>query len=120
MNLLLDWGARSTDVVERAGQDLSWKPETVLSLASEWAGTEMIEGLIDGGADVHAQFTKDSLQLRLYDEEDYIVHNVMAIHLAAFRGNLIALETLLSHQGDAVSTLEMVSSCDSRGATPLH
>ncbi|KAF5624783.1 ankyrin [Fusarium tjaetaba] len=120
MNLLLDWGACPTDVVLRAHQDSLWKPETVLSMASEWAGAEMIERLISGGADVHACFTKDSLQLQIYDEQDYIVHNVTVIHMAAFRGNFIALETLLVHHGDAVSTLEMVSSCDSRGATPLH
>ncbi|RKK80135.1 hypothetical protein BFJ71_g16015 [Fusarium oxysporum] len=120
MNLLLDWGACPTDVVVRAHQDSLWKPETVLSMASEWAGAEMIERLVGGGADVHAQFTKDSLQLRLYDEQDHIVHNVAAIHMASFRGNFIALETLLSHHGDAMSAMEMVSSRDSRGAMPLH
>ncbi|KAG5788785.1 hypothetical protein H9Q69_012156 [Fusarium xylarioides] len=120
MNLLLDRGACPTDLVARARQDSSWKPETVLSMASEWAGAEMIERLIGGGADVHAKFTKDSLQLRLYDEQDHIVHNVAAIHMAAFRGNFIALETLLAQHGDTMSAMEMVSSCDSRGATPLH
>ncbi|CVK94825.1 related to ankyrin [Fusarium mangiferae] len=89
-------------------------------MASEWAGAEVIERLVNGGADVHAQFTKDSLQLRLYDEQDYIVDNITAIHMASFRGNFLALETLLAHHGDAISDLEMVSSCDSRGSTPLH
>ncbi|RBQ75507.1 hypothetical protein FVER14953_13771 [Fusarium verticillioides] len=120
MNLLLDWGACPTNVVLRAHQDSSWKPETVLSMKSEWAGAEMIERLIGSGADVHAQFTKDSVQLRLYDEQDHIIYNVTATHMAAFRGNFVALETLVAHQGDAMSTLEMASYCDSRGATPLH
>ncbi|KAF5720968.1 hypothetical protein FMUND_3871 [Fusarium mundagurra] len=120
MNLLLDWGACPTDVVARAHQDSPWKLETVLSMTSEWAGAEMIKRLVSGGADVHAQFTKDSLQLRLYDEQDHIVHNVTAIHMASFRGNSVAFETLLAHHGDAVSALEMISSRDSRGATPLH
>ncbi|KAF5591116.1 ankyrin [Fusarium pseudocircinatum] len=120
MNLLLDWDACATDMVVLAHQDPSWKPETVLSMASEWAGAEMIECLIGGGADVHARFTKDSLQLQLYDEQDHIVHNVTAIHMASFRGNFVALETLLTHHVDAIIVIKMVSSCDSRGATPLH
>ncbi|EXK30503.1 hypothetical protein FOXG_16954 [Fusarium oxysporum f. sp. lycopersici 4287] len=120
MNLLLDWGAFPSDVVARAHEDSSGKPETVLLMASELAGSKMIERLVSGGADVHAEFTKHSLQLRLYDEQDYIVDNVTAIHMASFRGNFVALETLLDHHGDTVSALEMVSSCDSRGSTPLH
>lgn len=120
MNLLLDWGAFPSDVVARVHEDSSGKPETVLSMTSEWAGAKMIERLVSGGADVHAEFTKHSLQLRLYDEQDYIVDNVTAIHMASFRGNFVALETLLGHHGDTVNALEMVSSCDSRGSTPLH
>ncbi|KAI1049595.1 hypothetical protein LB505_008073 [Fusarium chuoi] len=120
INLLLDWGACPTDVVARGHQDSSWKPETVLSMASEWASAEIIQRLINGGADVHARFTKDSLQLGLYDEQDHIVDNVTAIHMASFRGNFPALKTLLAHHGDAISALEMMSSCDSRGSTPLH
>ncbi|KAF5710387.1 hypothetical protein FGLOB1_5501 [Fusarium globosum] len=120
INLLLDWGACPTDVVARVHEDSSWKPETVISMASEWASAKIIERLVNGGADVHARFTKDSLQLRLYDEQDYIVDNVTAIHMASFRGNYPALKTLLAHRGDAISALQMVSSCDSRGSTPLH
>ncbi|EWZ29850.1 hypothetical protein AU210_012643 [Fusarium oxysporum f. sp. radicis-cucumerinum] len=89
-------------------------------MAFEWAGSKMIERLVSGGADVHAEFTKHSLQLRLYDEQDYIIDNVTAIHMASFRGNFVALETLLDQHGDTVIALEMVSSCDSRGSTPLH
>uniref|UniRef100_A0A0C4DI61 Uncharacterized protein n=1 Tax=Fusarium oxysporum (strain Fo5176) TaxID=660025 RepID=A0A0C4DI61_FUSOF len=100
MNLLLDWGAFPSDVVARAHEDSSGKPETVLLMASELAGSKMIERLVSGGADVHAEFTKHSLQLRLYDEQDYIVDNVTAIHMASFRGNFVALETLLDHHGD--------------------
>ncbi|KAF5570190.1 hypothetical protein FPHYL_1466 [Fusarium phyllophilum] len=125
MNLLMDRGACPTDVVARARQDSSWKSETVLSMTSEWAGAEMIERLIGGGADVHARFTKDSLQLRLYDEPDHIVHKVAAIHMAAFRGNFIALETLLAHHGDAMSAMEMMDPAminvqDIEGNTALH
>ncbi|CVL08572.1 related to ankyrin [Fusarium proliferatum] len=120
INLLLEWGACPTDVVAPAHEDSSWKPETIISMASEWASAKIIERLVNGGADVHARFTKDSLQLRLYDEQDYIVDNVTAIHMASFRGNYPALKTLLAHRGDAISALQMVSSCDSRGSTPLH
>ncbi|KAF5985647.1 hypothetical protein FCOIX_2001 [Fusarium coicis] len=107
VNLLLNWGARSNDVVAGAHQDSSWKPETVLSMASEWAGAEIIDRLITSGADVHARFTKDSLQLRLYDELDYTVDNVTATHTAAFRGNFVVVKTLLAHHGDAMSTMQM-------------
>ncbi|KAF5553649.1 hypothetical protein FMEXI_2298 [Fusarium mexicanum] len=120
MNLLLDRGACPTDVVSWINQYSFWKPETVLSMASEWAGAEMIGRLIGSGADVHAGFTKDSLQLRLDDEPDHIVENVTAIHMASFRGNSVALETLLAHHGGAMSALEMISSCDSRESTSLH
>ncbi|KAI1014466.1 hypothetical protein LB504_012239 [Fusarium proliferatum] len=120
INLLLDWGACPTDVVAPGHEDSSWKPETVLSMASEWAGAKILKRLVDGGADVHARFTKDSLQLRLYDEQDHIVDNVTAIHMASFRGNFPALKTLLAHHGGTITPLEMVSSCDSRGSTPLH
>ncbi|QGI69678.1 hypothetical protein CEK26_002010 [Fusarium fujikuroi] len=120
INLLLDWGACPTDVVARVHEDSSWKPETVISMASEWASAKIIERLVNGGADVHARFTKDSLQLRLYDEQDYIVDNVTAIHMASFRGNYPTLKTLLAHRGNAISAPQMVSSCDSRGSTPLH
>ncbi|KAF5602854.1 uncharacterized protein FSUBG_7494 [Fusarium subglutinans] len=113
-------GACPTDVVLWANQYSFWKPETVLSMASEWAGAGMIGRLIGSGADVHARFTKDSPQLRLGDEPDHIVDNVTAIHMASFRGNSVALESLLAHHGDATSALEMISSCDSRGSTPLH
>ncbi|KAM5372414.1 hypothetical protein ACJA88_009163 [Fusarium oxysporum] len=118
--LLSYYGAFPSDVVARAHEDSSGKPETVLSMAFEWAGSKMIERLVSGGADVHAEFTKHSLQLRLYDEQDYIIDNVTAIHMASFRGNFVALETLLDQLGDTVIALEMVSSCDSRGSTPLH
>ncbi|KAF4952934.1 hypothetical protein FGADI_6367 [Fusarium gaditjirri] len=120
INLLLEWGACPTDVVARAHSYSSWKPETVLSMASEWASAKMIARLVSGSADVHARFTKSSLQLRLYDEQDYIVQNVSAVHMASFHGNFVALETLLAHHGNAVSILEMLSSCDSRGSTALH
>ncbi|KAJ9415848.1 ankyrin repeat-containing domain protein, partial [Fusarium oxysporum] len=118
MNLLLDWGAFPSDVVARAHEDSSGKPETVLLMASELAGSKMIERLVSGGADVHAEFTKHSLQLRLYDEQDYIVDNVTAIHMASFRGNFVALETLLDHHGDTVSALEMSMSKILRGTRP--
>ncbi|KAF5678240.1 hypothetical protein FCIRC_6523 [Fusarium circinatum] len=96
----------------------NWHPSAEKSEA--WAGAEMIGRLIGSGADVHARFTKDSLQLRLGDEPDHIVDNVTAIHMDSFRGNSVALESLLTHHGDATSALELISSCDSRGSTSLH
>ncbi|KAF5250356.1 hypothetical protein FANTH_4456 [Fusarium anthophilum] len=89
-------------------------------MTSEWAGSKMTERLVRGGADVHARFTEYSLVLRLYDEPGHVVDNVNALHMGSFRSNFVALEPLLAHHRNAASALETVSSCDSRGSTPLH
>ncbi|KAF5655124.1 ankyrin protein [Fusarium sp. NRRL 25303] len=118
IEMLLDRGACASDVVlADAGHKQSTIPDTVLTLAVQWAGSGIIKRLIDEGADIDAKVTKDSFHLGLYNQ-DGDIHEVRAIHMASFHANSVAIDTLHSYRG--ANNLDTASVRDSRGSIPLH
>ncbi|KAJ4138763.1 hypothetical protein NW768_002635 [Fusarium equiseti] len=116
MNMLLDQGASASDMVDPWSSDMG-VPDTVLTLAVQWAGTELVKNLIKGGADVHIKLTKSSHKLGWRYEDKDNISNVSSISIASFYLNLDAIKVLLSV---GVDITDMASVRDSRGSLPLH
>ncbi|KAL9562028.1 hypothetical protein ACKAV7_013951 [Fusarium commune] len=118
MDLLLDYGARASDVVLPMN-DKEKTPDTVLTLAVQWAGSKLINRLIDGGADMQAKVTKLPFDLGFWNEHGYI-SDINALFIACISANFKAVQSLLGGSGVGVGHADMVSSGDSRGSLPIH
>lgn len=120
MNLLLDHGACASDVVHPTN-DKDQKVPTVLTLAAQWASTDLLERLIDGGADVHYKVEAGSWELDFRDQRNFpVTIDVNALFLASYRANPGGVKTLVDHRGDGVDIADMVCSPDCVGSLPLH
>ncbi|WXC53769.1 hypothetical protein QX201_013412 [Fusarium graminearum] len=120
MNLLLDHGACAADVVHPTGC-MDQKRPTVLTLAAQWASSDLLGRLIDGGADVHYKVLSNSWELKFRDQRDFPVQiEVNALFLASFRANRDGVKTLVDRRGDEVDITDMVCSPDCVGSLPLH
>ncbi|KAI7762558.1 hypothetical protein LZL87_008904 [Fusarium oxysporum] len=118
MDLLLDYGARASDVVLPMN-DKEKTPDTVLTLAVQWAGSKLINRLIDGGADMQAKVTKLPFDLGFWNEHGYI-SDINALFIACISANFKAVQSLLGGSGVGVGHADMLSSRDSRGSLPIH
>ncbi|KAI1061335.1 hypothetical protein LB507_011255 [Fusarium sp. FIESC RH6] len=116
MNLLLDRGASASDIVEPWSPDMG-VPDTVLTLAVQWAGTELVKRLIREGADVHFKLTRDPFRMGWTDEEMDYISNVASISIASFHLNLDTIKVLF---GAGVNITDTVSVRDSTDNLPLH
>ncbi|KAF5602848.1 ankyrin protein [Fusarium subglutinans] len=120
INLLLDHGACASDVVHPTN-DKGQKRPSVLTLAAQWASTDLLERLIDGGADVHYKVAAGSWDLGFGSQRDLPVEvEVTALFLASFRANPSGVKTLVDRRNDGVSITGMVCSPDCVGSLPLH
>lgn len=119
MNLLLDRGACVSDAVLSLDDTFESSPDTVLTLAAQWAGPELIKRLIDGGADVHAKVKQDAEHFIFNDRRSYVL-DVRALFIARLHANANAVKVLLSYRGIRIDTEDMICSRDSRGSLPLH
>ncbi|KAF5630072.1 ankyrin protein [Fusarium sp. NRRL 52700] len=116
MNLLLDYGASASDIVLPMN-DKESTPDTVLTLAVQWASPKLINRLIDGGADVQAKVTKFPFDLGFWNQGGYI-SDINSLFMACISANFKAVGCLLG--GPCVDQVDMVSSRDSRGSLPIH
>ncbi|EGU73771.1 hypothetical protein FOXB_15717 [Fusarium oxysporum f. sp. conglutinans Fo5176] len=119
IKLLLERGARASDVVLLVGDDVDQTPNIVLTLAAQWASPEIIKTLIDCGANVHAKVTFDAFKVAFYTEPEYI-SGVTALFTACLCGNFQAAKTLVDCRGADVNLADMIRSPDSRGLLPIH
>ncbi|KAJ4245207.1 hypothetical protein NW762_014077 [Fusarium torreyae] len=134
MNLLLDRGACASDVV-LPRNDKEKTPDTVLTLAAQWAGPDLIKRLITSGADVHAKVSRDPCNLGIWDEhgcldpwdpelwnqsQHYYIYDVTAFFVACLHANMQAIETLIEYRGVGVDVRDLICSPDSCGGLPLH
>ncbi|KAF4331796.1 ankyrin [Fusarium beomiforme] len=118
MNLLLDRGACASDVVIPTYEDKKIR-HTVLTFAVEWAGSQLIKRLIDGGADVHAKVTIGPWNLTFWNQRDS-TFEVSALYFACTCANFQAVKTLIDCRGAGVDIKGMLRERDSRGSLPLH
>ncbi|KAM5345950.1 hypothetical protein ACJ41O_011811 [Fusarium nematophilum] len=122
MSLLLDRGACASDVVflpwnRRHGDEASNViRDTVLTLAARWASSELMQRLIDGGANVHAKARHNDCFLDAENDD----LGVTALCTSSMHSNFDAIKVLLDRRGAGVDIADMVSSRDSRGSLPLH
>ncbi|KAK6709500.1 hypothetical protein SNK04_010446 [Fusarium graminearum] len=120
MNMLLDHGASASVVVHPANEK-DQKVPSVLSLAAQWASSNLLERLIDGGADVHYKVLANSWELNFEGQRDFPVEiEVNTLFLASFRANTDGVKTLVDRRGGEVSITDMVCSPDCVGSLPLH
>jgi ankyrin repeat protein len=116
MHLLLDRGAHASDIIlppnNRQGTS-----DTVLTLAAQWAGRDLIKRLIDCGADIHACIIQDPWMERRPSGWDYI-SDVNALFVACKHANLAGVKTLLECCNSA--DIDLVCYRDGRGSLPLH
>ncbi|SPJ85291.1 related to ankyrin [Fusarium torulosum] len=120
MNLLLDHGACASDVVHPTN-DKNRKLPTVLTLAAQWASSDLLERLIDGGADIHYKVAANSSELDFQNQRNVPAKiEVNALFLASFRANPNGVRTLVHRRGDGVDVAGMVCSPDCVGSLPLH
>ncbi|CAJ0555450.1 Ff.00g055150.m01.CDS01 [Fusarium sp. VM40] len=120
MNLLLDHGACASDVVHPTNDKDLMLP-TVLTLAAQWASTDLLERLIDGGADIHYKVEANSWELDFQDQRDLpVLVEVNALFLASFQANPNGVKTLVYRRGDGVTIADMVCSTDCVGSLPIH
>ncbi|CAJ0548661.1 Ff.00g022740.m01.CDS01 [Fusarium sp. VM40] len=115
INLLLDRGASASDVVPPMAE-ADKTSDTVLTLAAKWAGSALLERLIERGADVHAKVTKLDWQLTLWNSPGK-TFEVDALFIACSVANFDAVKTLIDYSG--VHT-DAIHSRDSRGSLPIH
>ncbi|KLO96706.1 ankyrin [Fusarium fujikuroi] len=116
MHLLLDYGASASDIVLPMN-DKEETPDTVLTLAVQWASPKLINRLIKGGADIQAKVTKFPFDLGFWNERGYI-SDINAFCIACISANYEAVQSLLGYPG--ADRADMVSSRDSRGSLPIH
>ncbi|KAF5570184.1 ankyrin protein [Fusarium phyllophilum] len=116
MNLLLDYGANASDTVLPMN-DLEETPDTVLTLAVQWASPKLINRLIEGGADIQAKVTKFPYDLGFWNDHGDIC-DINAFFMACISANYKAVQSLLAIPG--ADQADMVSSRDSRGSLPIH
>ncbi|KAL7755293.1 hypothetical protein ACKLNR_015050 [Fusarium oxysporum f. sp. zingiberi] len=116
MDLLLDYGACASDVVLPIN-DKGKIPDTVLTLAVQWASPQLINRLIDGGADIQATVTKHPFDLGFWNKGGYI-SDINSLFIACISANFRAVQCLLD--GPGADQTDMVSSRDSRGSLPIH
>ncbi|PNP76005.1 hypothetical protein FNYG_10563 [Fusarium nygamai] len=120
MNLLLDHGACASDVVHPTN-DKGQKRPSVLTLTAQWASSDLLERLINGGADVHYRVVANPWLLNIQSQHDCPVEiEVTALFLASFRANPNGVKTLVDCRSDGVSIADMVCSPDCVGSLPLH
>ncbi|KAF5250357.1 hypothetical protein FANTH_4457 [Fusarium anthophilum] len=117
MSLLLDRGACATDAFlpdyEEEIQD------TVLTLAAEWAGSQLIKRLIDGGADIYAKVQRGPWDTNFWNLHDR-TFEVNALYVACTNANFDAVKTLIDCRGLEVDILDIIWQRDIRGSLPLH
>ncbi|KAM0197739.1 hypothetical protein ACHAPI_004464 [Fusarium lateritium] len=118
MNLLLDRGASASDTVLPMDDEEN-TPNTVLTLAAQWAGPEMIKRLIACGADIHAKVDYYSGDLGFTSGPEYI-SDVTALFAACLFGNFHAARTLIDSRGVDVDLTDMTRSYDTCGLLPIH
>ncbi|KAM0543955.1 hypothetical protein ACHAPJ_012050 [Fusarium lateritium] len=124
MNLLLDRGADASDL---DGYPQHWLDsfrgelpisDTVLTLATRWAGAQLVQRLINGGADVHAKVTHWT-DKHIWGCSEPQVSGVTAVLTACQYANINALKVLFDCRGTADAT-DMACCRDSLGGLPLH
>ncbi|KAI6765971.1 hypothetical protein HG530_007041 [Fusarium avenaceum] len=116
MNLLLDRGAHASDA-RFPPNNRDGTSDTVLTLAAQWAGCDLIKRLINCGADIYASITQDPWMQRRPYGWDYI-SEVNALFVACKHANLAGVKTLLECCDTA--DIDLVRCRDSRGSLPLH
>ncbi|EWG55825.1 hypothetical protein FVEG_13769 [Fusarium verticillioides 7600] len=120
MNLLLDHGARASDVVHPTNDEGQKRP-SVLTLAAQWASSDLLGRLIDGGAEVHYKVAVGSWDLSFESQRDLPIKvEVTALFLASFRANPSGVKTIVDRRMDGISIADMVCSPDCVGSLPLH
>ncbi|CAG7562026.1 unnamed protein product [Fusarium equiseti] len=131
MNMLLDQGASASDIVDPwswymddSASDINEPcssdvgiPDTVLTLAVQWAGTALVKRVIQGGADVHVKLTKSPRKMGWWPQLKDDFSNVSSLSIASLYLNFDAIEVLLSA---GVDITDMSSVQDSTGSLPLH
>ncbi|KAF5655128.1 ankyrin protein [Fusarium sp. NRRL 25303] len=94
---------------------------SVLTLAAQWDSTDLLERLIDGGADVHYKEAVIPRQLKIQSPNELPVKiEITALFLASFRANPSGIKTLVDRRGDGVTIADMICSPDCVGSLPLH
>ncbi|KAF5692424.1 ankyrin protein [Fusarium denticulatum] len=117
MNLLLDRGACATDA---ALPDYEEKiQDTVLTLAAEWAGSQLIKRLIDGGADIYAKVQRGPWDTNFWNLHDR-TFEVNALYIACTNANFEAVKALIEYRGSEVDILDILWQRDTRGSLPVH
>lgn len=133
IRLLLSKGARSTDAISPPGDAEPLRPltmvvalpavdqplDTVLSLAASGASADMIERLVDGGADVHARTIYVDTS-GLFGGTCDVAWDVTPLHIGSMFANANAIQALRDRRGDGITWRDMVSCRDSHGRLPLH
>ncbi|KAF5630067.1 ankyrin [Fusarium sp. NRRL 52700] len=112
MNLLLDRGASASDV-SHANSD------TVLTLAAQWAGSQLIKRLIDEGADIYTKVERGSFIDKFWNLH-HCAFEVNALYVACTHANFEAVKTIIDCRGAGVDILDVLWQRDSRGSFPLH
>ncbi|KAF9769134.1 hypothetical protein IL306_013496 [Fusarium sp. DS 682] len=123
INMLLDRGARASDVLSCVQeyyidpitrQPIKKEPpaRTVLSMAAEWAGVDLIRRLIDNGADPH---------LKLREDTDFTLRTDITLVSTTSRcASVEALKILLDCESKVGDVADIVSYRDSWGSIALH
>lgn len=133
MRLLLSKGARATDVTFPPDDTEPLQPftmvvglpavnqplDTVLSLAIRVASADIIQRLVDEGADVHAK-TIYVYTGGLFGGTCDVVWNVTPLHIGSMFANANGIQALRDRRGEGVQWTDMVSRRDSHGRLPLH
>ncbi|RBR23433.1 uncharacterized protein FIESC28_03812 [Fusarium coffeatum] len=117
VNLLLDYGASASDVIDYT--DMDALSETVLTLASSWAGAVLIKRLIEGGAEIRTKVTKTKRAMKFWNQPGD-TFEVDALFVACAFANFDAVKTIFGSVQGSMQTQEMCHSQDSRGTLPIH
>ncbi|KAF5965600.1 ankyrin protein [Fusarium bulbicola] len=104
-----------------SGESFSPLMMSVLTLAAQWASTDLLERLIDGGADVHYKVAVNPGELRILSQRDVPVKiEVTALFLASVRANPRGVKILVDRRSDGVTIANMLCSPDCVRCLPLH
>ncbi|KAH7183618.1 ankyrin repeat-containing domain protein [Fusarium flagelliforme] len=123
MNLLLDHGACASDIGYPTN-DKDRKAHSVLTLAAQWASSDLLARLIDGGADVHHTVAVAQWELPFLNRRDLpprvaVEVDVNALFLASLYANLGGVRTLVDRRG-GFGIEDVVCSPDCVGSLPVH